>query len=140
MYEMFYIFGIVFLILTVGFLIASISVFIGCHVSVLWKEINGTLKMQQIAEIRNVSRTAARSRINVFEDLEKKAKIKKGYTGSLTNQSASLAPKMQETPANPVPVQTASDPGTTVLQSNAPVNSSFIIEKNIMFVSTREVI
>lgn len=130
-YETLLIIGIVSVIIASIFFIASIAVFFGFSIPTLLKDQRGSLEQKQIEEIRIKSSAAAnqRGKVNVFEELEKKAKVKKNNTHSL-NVGPTTAPKKAE----------PSNPGTTVLQSNAkPVNPDFIIEKNIMFVSTNEV-
>ena len=121
--------GIVMAVLAGASLIASISMFFGFNVPTLWKDWNGTLEQKQIEEIRQKSSAAAsnRNKVNVFEELEKKAKVKKANTHSL-NVNPTTAPKRTE------------EAGTSVLQNSSAVNPDFVIEKNIMFVSTNEVI
>ena len=121
--------GIVMAVLAGASLIASISMFFGFKVPTLWKDWNGTLEQKQIEEIRQKSSAAAsnRNKVNVFEELEKKAKVKKANTHSL-NVNPTTAPKRTE------------EAGTSVLQNSSAVNPDFVIEKNIMFVSTNEVI
>lgn len=130
---LFYI-GIVCAVLAGGFLITAFAMFFGFKIPSLIKDRHGTLEQKQIEEIRskNSSIVQQRSKVNVFEELEKKAKVRKGNTQSLnlgTTSSKKLTP------------QDFNNPGTTVLQSSSrAVNPDFIIEKNIMFVSTDEVI
>lgn len=123
--------GIVSVVLAGGFLIASISMFFGFHIPRLLKEWNGALEQKQIEEIRikNSATANQRGKVNVFEELEKKAKVKKNNTHSL-NVGPTTAPEAKATV----------DTGTSVLSKNMQtVNPDFIIEKNIMFVSTNEV-
>lgn len=130
MYQTLFITGIVLLVMAVGALIASIAMFAGFRVPTLWKDWNGALEQKQIEEIRQKNSAAAtnRGRVNVFEELEKKAKVKRPNTQSL-NVEPTTAPKRKE------------EAGTSVLQqSTGPVNPNFIVEKNVMFVSTDEVI
>ena len=92
------------------------------------------MEQKQIEEIRskNSSASGQRVKINVFEELEKKAKVKRNNTHSL-NIGPTTAPKMN--------LEVNSSPGNTVLTNTSKqINSEFIIEKNIMFVSTDEVI
>ena len=130
MYQTLSILGIVLAVLSGASLIASIAMFVGFKVPTLWKDWNGTLEQKQIEEIRQKSSAAAqqRGKVNVFEDLEKKAKVKRANTHSL-NVGPTTAPKKTE------------DPGTSVLQQNAAAaDPNFVIEKNVMFVSTNEVV
>ncbi len=130
---LFYI-GIVCGVLSGGFLVAAVAMFFGFKIPSVWKDLNGALSQKRIEEIRQQSSDAAvqRGKVNVFEELEKKAKVKKANTYSLN--ISSIADKMQGRTEN-------TDPGTSVLQSGTKViNPNFIIEKDIMFVSTNEVI
>lgn len=121
-------------VLAVGFLVTAVTMFFGYKIPSLWKELNGDMAQKRIEEIRQQSNDAAvlRGKVNVFEELEKKAKVKKTNTFSL-NVSTTSGLKNNS-------VDT-SNPGTSVLQESAKViNPDFIIEKDIMFVSTNEVI
>lgn len=131
MYESLFIIGIVCAVLAGGFLIATIAMFFGFNIPALRKDMSGSLEQKQIEEIRKNSSAAAsqRGKVNVFEELEKKAKVKKNNTHSLNVG-----------PTTGFPTQPSSDTGTSVLSSGSKsVNPDFIIEKNIMFVSTSEV-
>ena len=131
MYESLFIIGIIFAVLAGGFLIATIAMFFGFNIPALRKDVSGSLEQKQIEEIRKNSSAAAnqRNKVNVFEELEKKAKVKKNNTHSLNVGSTTDFPQ-----------QSNSDIGTSVLSSGSQsVNPNFIIEKNIMFVSTNEV-
>lgn len=128
MYEILFVIGIVTAVLAGVFLISTVSMFFGFHIPELRKETSGALEQKQIEEIRKNNSAAAskRGKVNVFEDLEKKAKVKKANTHSLNAE---------------VSIQKNTDVGTSVLSdASASVNPNFIIEKNIMFVSTNEVI
>lgn len=132
MYESLFIVGIVTGVFAGGFLIASIAMFFSFNIPTLLKETSGALEQKQIEEIRRNSSMAARKRgrVNVFEDLEKKAKVKKNNTHSLNVG-----------PTTGFSKSSGSDVGTSVLGGGAKSgNPDFIIEKNIMFVSTNEVI
>ena len=131
MYETLFIIGIVCAVLAGGFLIATIAMFFGFNIPALRKDMSGSLEQKQIEEIRKNSSAAAnqRGKVNVFEELEKKAKVKKNNTHSLNVG-----------PTTGFSTQPSSDTGTSVLSSGSKsVNPDFIIEKNIMFVSTNEV-
>lgn len=126
-----FIMAIVCGVLAGGFLIASVAMFFGFKVPSLWKDLNGAMAQQRIEEIRQQSTDAAiqRGKVNVFEELEKKAKVKKNNTYSLNISTTTSG------------LGNNSDPGTAVLQSSAKaINPDFVIEKDIMFVSTSEVI
>lgn len=129
MYQSLFIVGIVLAVLAGASLVASVAMFFVFKVPTLWKDWNGTLEQKQIEEIRQKSSAAAsnRSKVNVFEELEKKAKVKKPNTHSL-NVGPTTAPNQKE------------NAGTSLLQNNGVVNPDFVVEKNIMFVSTDEVI
>ena len=129
MYETLFIIGIVCAVLAGGFLIATIAMFFSFNIPALRKDMSGSLEQKQIEEIRKNSTVAAsrRGKMNVFEELEKKAKVKKNNTHSLNVGTTKNLPLHN-------------DIGTSVLSSGSKsINPNFIIEKNIMFVSTNEV-
>lgn len=129
MYQTLYIVGIICAVFALGFLIATVAMFFGFNIRTLRKDLSGSLEQNQLEEIRKNSNAATnqRNRVNVFEELEKKAKVKKANTHSLN-----VGPTTHS--------HLSSDTGTSVLRKNTKqVNSGFIIEKNIMFVSTNEV-
>lgn len=131
MYQPQFIMGIVCAVLAGGFMIATIAMFFGFNIPALRKDMSGALEQKQIEEIRKNSSAAAnqRGKVNVFEELEKKAKVKKNNTHSLNVG-----------PTTGFSTQSSRDVGTSVLSSGLKsVNPDFIIEKNIMFVSTNEV-
>lgn len=131
MYETLFMIGIVCAVIGGIFLITSISMFFGFHIPVLWRDSSGKLEQKQIEEIRKNNSAAAnqRGKVNVFEELEKKAKVKRNNTFSLNVGSTTESKK-----------RPASVTGTTVLnQAGKTANPNFIIEKNVMFVSTNEV-
>lgn len=129
MYQTLYVIGIICAVFAGGFLIATVAMFLGFNIRTLRKDLSGSLEQKQLEEIRKNSSAATnqRNRVNVFEELEKKAKVKKTNTHSL-NVGPTTHSHMK------------SDAGTSVLRKNTKqVNPEFIIEKNIMFVSTNEV-
>ncbi len=122
----------VFFSLAFLFLALSIFLFIKFKIPQLIKNNTGALEQKQIEEIRKNSSAAAsnRNKVNVFEELEKKAKVKKSNTHSLNVG-----------PTTGFSANTANDQGTSVLVNNAASsNPDFVIEKNIMFVSTNEIV
>ena len=121
--------GVILAIIAGLFLIASIIIFFVLDISSLIKDKSGKLEQRQIEEIRrSKSLYSKKSKVNVFEDLEKKAKFKRGNTQSLRIK----------TEVKPTPVVNTD---TTVLnKSIKKVNPNFIIEKNIVVVGTNEVI
>lgn len=124
--------SITFFVFALIFLILSIVLFFKFKIPQLVKYNTGSLEQKQIEEIRKNSSAAAsqRGKVNVFEELEKKAKVKKNNTHSLNVG-----------PTTGFSTQPSNDTGTSVLSSGSKsVNPDFIIEKNIMFVSTNEVI
>ena len=124
--------GYVFFGLSAIFLITAVAMFFGFRVPELVRDMSGSLEKKQIEEIRRNSSAAAskRGKVNVFEELEKKAKVKKNNTHSLNVG-----------PTTGFQKSSGGDIGTSVLNGNSKsVNPDFIIEKNIMFVSTDEVI
>lgn len=131
MYEKLFMIGIVCAVIGGALLITSLSMFFGFHIPTLWRDSSGKLEQKQIEEIRKNNNAAAnqRGKVNVFEELEKKAKVKRNNTFSLNAGSTAESKK-----------RIASVTGTTVLnQTGKTFNPNFIIEKNIMFVSTNEV-
>lgn len=127
--------GIVSAVFAGAFLIASAAMFFLFNIPTLWRDSKGTLERRQIEEIRNKNSNAAgqSGRVNVFEELEKKAKVRKNNTQSLNLGNT--------TESGPFARRSSNNPGTTVLNNKSKaVNPDFIIEKNIMFVSTSEVI
>ena len=138
LHSVLFIIGIVCAVLGGIFLVVSIAMFFGFNVPNLFKESSGSLEQSQIEEIRSNSAIAKRKgKVNVFEDLEKRAKVKKSNTHSLnaggnTSQDIARAPQ---------PAIVSSEEGTSVLNKKIQkVNPNFVIEKNIVFVSTTEVL
>ncbi len=132
MYDILFILGIVSAAIAVCFLIATIAMFFAFDIPALRKDMSGALEQKQIEEIRRNSSKAAsqRGKVNVFEELEKKAKVKKANTHSLNVG-----------PTTGFNKNSGNDAGTSVLRNTGKIsNPDFIIEKNIMFVSTDEVI
>lgn len=131
MYESLFIAGLVFAVLGGGFLIATVVMFFAFNIPELRRDMSGALEQKQIEEIRRNSSMAAnqRGKINVFEELEKKAKVKKNNTHSLNVG-----------PTTGFSKRFGGESGTSLLRGGAKaVDPNFIIEKNIMFVSTDEV-
>lgn len=130
MYESLFIIGIVSAVLAGGFLITTIAMFFGFRIPALTKDVSGMLEQRQIEEIRR-NNNVALSRyngVNVFEELEKKAKVKKNNTHSLNVGTTTNLKRQNE-----------NEGGTSVLRRTMkPANPNFIIEKDIMFVSTNE--
>lgn len=115
-----------------GFLIAAVAMFVGFNVPSLWKDLNGAMAQRRIEEIRlqNSAELVRRGKVNVFEELEKKAKVKKNNTYSL-NVSTTTSGLTQN----------SADSDTSILQSSSKViNPDFVIEKDMMFVSTNQVL
>lgn len=131
MHEVLNIVGIVCAALAGIGLVASIAMFFGFQIPAIWKDANGVLAQKQIEEIRVKSMDAAkRNKVNVFEELEKKAKVRKNNTQSL-NLGPTTSPSTKR----------HGDSGTVLLKKDgANLYPDFIIEKNVMFVSTDEVI
>ncbi len=129
--EVLFVTGIVSAVLAGICLFTAVSMFFGFRIPSLIRNLSGSLEQRQIEEIRKNSAEATRNRgkINVFENLEKKAKVKRTNTASL-NMSTTTGGLAKSTPAA----------GTTVLNAApAPANPNFVIEKNMVFVSTNEV-
>lgn len=135
MSETLFILGIAFGVFGGIALIASVAMFIGFDIPALFKDKSGKLEQRQIEEIRRNSRLATnqRGKVNVFEELERHAKVKRG-TGSLVLGATTENPIAPHAPA-------PMEDGTSILsESDKVINPNFVIEKNIVFVSTDEVI
>lgn len=118
--------------LSAVFLIAAVAMFFGFHIPELFKTGKSALEKKQIDDIRARQRKDSQSNQNgnIFEEMEKKARA----------QSAAQGIKHQTATFNQ-PVPPANEGGTSLLKKKtAVVNPNFIIEKNIVFVSTDEVI
>lgn len=141
--------GIVSAILAGGFFVTAVILFFKFKIPVLWKEVNGTLEREQIEEIRIKNNNVAqqKSKVNVFEELEKHAKVKRNNTHSL-NIGTTNSLQKEESPgsdddATSILDNTSGDSDATTILENANQkigNPDFIMEKNEMFVSTSEVI
>ena len=132
MYQTLFTIAVVFAVLAVVFLIATIAMFFGFNIPALRKDMSGSLEKKQIEEIRKNSteQNKQRGKVNVFEELEKKAKPKKANTHSLNVG-----------PTTGFGKKSGADEGTSVLNNNVrAANPNFVIDKNIMYVSTNEVI
>lgn len=124
--------GIISVVLTVGFFIASLSMFIGFKIPMLWKDSKGALEQKQIDEIRQMRNRNAglRGKVNVFEELEKQAKPRRNGSQNIRLNTSGDLSKID-----------TKNKGTVVLKKTAKaISSDFIIEKDITFVSTNEVI
>lgn len=140
MQNMLFYLGIVFAALAVVLLIASVVMFFQFHVPELWRDSRGELERRQIEEIRNKNSDAAnqRGKVNVFEELEKKAKVKRANTQSLNLSTGNTGNIRGGAASSNAP---GGDRGTVVLsKSEKPLDPNFVIKKNIMYVSTSEVI
>ena len=127
--------GVVFFALAVAFLAAAITVFFRYHIRSLMREKGGSLEQKQIEEIRakNLGAAQFRGRVDIFEALEKRAKTIRNTSSSLRTSSPIRAVKNPSTQSG--------GPGTILLRPSAKApNPNFVIEKNIVFVNTNEVI
>jgi hypothetical protein len=137
MEDVFFYLSLISYIFSGGFLITSIILFITLNIKNVIKDVNGSLEQKQIEEIRdkNYKASQLRGKVNVFEELERKAKPRKSNTSSLQ-----LGQTTEDKTASIAPFNESINPGTTVLQqSSRVINPNFIIEKSIMYVSTEEV-
>lgn len=126
--------GIVCTVLAAGLFIASIAMFFGFRIPTVWKDSKGTLEQKQIDEIRAMRNNSnRRSGVNVFEELEKQAKPRRTGSQNLklkTTASVNTGPEYKKL-----------NDGTVVLKKTAKaISPDFIIEKDITFVSTSEVV
>lgn len=125
MLEFYSLLAVICYIMSGVFLVASIAMFFGFSVPKIWKNKSGELGKKQIEDMKKDK--YAKDEYNVFEELEKKAKPRKGDTQNIKVNTTSDG--------------SASDlnENTSLLQqSSKAVNPNFIIEKNIIFVSTTE--
>ena len=127
-------------ILSGALLITSIILFFKLNIPAVVKDSGGALEQKQIEEIRakNMGAAHQRGKVNVFEELEKRAKPRRGNTSSL-KMGTTAGDAEQSGRVKARQVVTNSD--TTILQkSPKTMTPDFIIEKDIVFVSTSEVI
>lgn len=115
------------------FLITSIFMFILFRIPTVVKDLRGSLEKKQIEEIRvkNTDKSARKGSVNVFEELQQKAKPRNNNTQRIkvsdTTGSNSYSNNEPE--------------GTSVLKKSPQViNGNFRIEKNIIFVSTTDIL
>lgn len=140
-------------------LVVAIVLFIHYNIPAVIKDLRGNMEQKQVESIRSKSSAASQrsSAANVFEELEANAKPRRANTRRLkTNTTGKLDPTTGKDPTtdkmgrNPFRqsaeaagrVRNAggappagANPGTTVLKK-APVSGDFVIDKNIVFVST----
>ena len=119
------------------FLATSLVLFISFRIPTVIKDMRGTLEKRQIEEIRikNVDMSARKGSINVFEELQQRAKPRSNNTHriKLTDTTGGSTGSKSAVAAEPQ--------GTVVLQkSSYVISKEFRIEKNIIFVSTTDVL
>lgn len=121
----------IFLGLSAVFLILSVFLFFKLSIPSVIKELRGTVGQKQINQIRDKSSEAAKrsSAMNVFEELEKKAKPRTANTKRI---------KMPGNTSEITAGTTEEKTGTTVLKKKS--NKDFVIEKNIIFVCTNDIL
>lgn len=120
------------LVLCCIFLILSVVLFFKFRIPAVVRNLRGTLEQKQIEKIRDKSSDGANRRgsVNVFEELEQRAKPRINNTQRIKLQTTTDSLKDKDEAA-----------GTTVLTKPAKaINKDFIIEKNIIFVSTNEIL
>ena len=138
MYELLFIIGLVCAIVAGIFLAVSVILFFAFNIPSLRKDMSGSLQQKQIEEIRKSSSDAInrRRKGNVFEELERTAKVKKHNTHSLN-----VGPTTDFTMVLGDEGTVVLDEGTVVLDENAAAdNAGFTIEKDTTYVSTTDVI
>ena len=120
--------------LSAAFLIASVVLFFRLHIPEVIKGLRGTVEQKQIEKIRDKSSEAAKrnSAMNVFEELERKAKPRINNTKRIkmpgTTQEFSTDSSL------------STERGTTVLKRRKNSDNDFVIEKNMVFVSTADIL
>lgn len=108
------------------FLVTSLAMFFGFSIPKIWKNTSGELGKKQIEDMKKDK--YAKDEYNVFEELEKKAKPRKSGTQNIKIKTSTYGSN-----------ETVSSDNTTFLQQSSKIiNPNFIIEKNIVFVSTNE--
>ena len=113
-------------------LIVAVILFFRLHIPAVIKDLRGTVEQKQIEKIRDKSSEAAKrnSDMNVFEELERKAKPRINNTKRI---------KMPGTTQEFSSSQSA-EQGTTVLKRKKNADRDFVIEKNMVFVSTGDIL
>lgn len=121
----------IFLALSVIFLILSVILFFKLRIPSVIRELKGTAGQKQMSQIRDKSIENARrsSAVQVFKELENQSKTKNTSTRRL-KKTDSITTVTAEATAEPA--------GTTVLKKTA--DKDFVIEKNLVFVSTNDVL
>lgn len=112
------------------FLITSVVLFFAFKIPAVVRDMRGSLEQKQIEEIRikNTGAAMRKGTANIFEELEEKAKPRNNNAKVKLSVTAGIS-------------ETGDSAGTTVLhKSPMVVNKNFRIEKNIIFVSTSEML
>ena len=108
------------------FLIVSVILFFRLRVPSVIKDLRGTVEQKQIEKIEAARHNSA---MNVFEELERKAKPRMNNTRRIKMPGSTQEfTTEQKTPQ-----------GTSVLKRKNE-NKDFVIEKNMVFVSTGDVL
>ena len=134
-----FVFAILFFALAAVGMFVSVILFAKFQIPTLIKDSKGVLEQKQIAEIRANSNNAAKqkNKVNVFEELEKKAKPKRSNTQSLnvrTSDSTDFSTYIGRRKSH-------GDFGTTVLKRPAQQSvPGFVMQKDLTFVCTSEVL
>lgn len=133
MQDVLHVIGIICAVLAGMGLAVSILLFIRFDVPTLWKDLSGQISQKELDKIREKS-NAKNAQINVFEELEKKAR---GRSGDPQQRATGLLGRDRSRNIN---AAERHDEGTSVLSSPKKKRADFAIEKNIRFVSTNEVL
>ena len=112
------------------FLITSVVLFFAFKIPAVVRDMRGSLEQKQIEEIRikNTGAAMRKGTANIFVELEEKSKPRNNNAKVKLSVTAGVS-------------ETGDSAGTTVLhKSPMVVNKNFRIEKNIIFVSTSEML
>lgn len=126
-YEILFIIGIILAVIAGAFLVTTVIMFFKFSVPSLRRDVKGVLEKRQLEEIRENGRMGTRHKesAEVFIALEKKAKLNK-------------TPNRMNYALKPMPTQSVE---TSVLnKGGGAITPNFIVEKNIIFVSTSDVL
>lgn len=136
MQEVLHIIGIICAVLAGAGLVISVLLFIRFDVPTLWKDRSGQMSQKEIDKIRQSSNNRD-DQINVFEELEKKAKRRSGNTTSSLQRGTGFLNR--DRARNTAPSAKLEE-GTSVLTAPKNGRPDFVIEKSIRFVSTNEIL
>jgi hypothetical protein len=156
MYQTLFVVGLICAVIAGAFLAASAIMFFAFDILTVRKSmgVNGSLAQKQIEEIRKNSSDAIsrKNKANIFEQLEKTAKPKKfnthslnvgpttGFTVPPSDSEGTVVLNEAGTDEGTVVLAGGYDEGTVVLNENNPsLNADFTVEKDVVSVSSNDV-